>query len=75
MQQDKGRVNMRPDMAIDQLMIKTNSMAKKCKQDQIKVMQKERNMQEMQQGMPTHADTRPMLQYAGMAHSPVPNNG
>jgi len=40
-----------------------------------KNMQQKSDMQEMQQGMPTHADTRPMLQYAGMAHSPVPNNG
>ena len=40
MQPDKGRENMRPDMAVDQLMIKTNSMVNKCKQNQRKNMQK-----------------------------------
>ena len=40
MQQDKGRENMRPDMAVDQLMIATNSMVNKCKQNQRKNMQK-----------------------------------
>ena len=72
MQQDKSRVNVRPDMAADQLMIKTKSMVDKRKMQ--KHAKRERHARDATRDTNV-ADTSPILQNADMVHSPVSSNG